>query len=100
MTAFRVFWLTMLVAGVAGELLALTNSLRADTLSERVWWLVGLPYLGALIRCLLGAFMVWLLVHFVLYGLVNWYGRELVICLALGLSVWIVWTAAALMYGS
>lgn len=95
---FRWCWRLLLVAGVALEVRALTNSADGDTLSERVWWLVESPLVGPLIRCLLGAFMAWLLVHFICWGWVNWQGRELVMCLAIGLAAWIVWSAAELMY--
>lgn len=87
----------MLLVGVALEVRALTNSVVGDTLSERVWWLVSLLWIGPLIRCLLGAFMIWLTVHLTLWGLVRWQGHELIVCLCAGTAVWVAWMVLLLL---
>lgn len=97
---FRWCWRLLLVLGVSLEVRALTNGIDGDTLSERVWWLVDLPWVGSLIRCTLAAFMAWLAVHFVMRGWVEWRGRELVVCLACGLAAWIVLAGWRLAYGA
>jgi hypothetical protein len=55
------------LAWLAFELRAATNKRSGDTTSEMVWSLEARPYVGALLRPLLGVFLVSLVGH-LLFG--------------------------------
>lgn len=63
---FTIAWIVIGLAALFLEITALLNPAKGDTLSENVWkWLRGKP----LRKFLLGAFLFWLLMHFLTEGM-------------------------------
>lgn len=58
-------WAVIFGAGVAWEFRAIFDKGRGDTLSETVWRLLRT---ASVWRWLVGAFLGWLIVHFVFFG--------------------------------
>lgn len=93
---FRISWLGITAIAVWLEFAALRNSIHNDTLSERVAWVQGLPWVGPIFRCLLAAFLFWLLIHFATAYVCSrtgrvtfwWDARHLMICLVIGIGFW------------
>lgn len=95
---YRWIWRALLLAVVLAEVSALTNPHAHDTLSERTWWLCRVPHFGPVFRCLGAAFGLWLITHLFFIEWVPWYGRALVVWLAIGAAAWMVWATWSLVF--
>lgn len=73
MSYFTIAWLLWGVYFLAVEIPALLNDRKGDTLSEHIWNWFAIRRKGRayrLRRFVLGAFMLWLSIHFMTGGLV------------------------------
>lgn len=65
MTYWSYLWITLILIGVALEIVALFNAAAGDTLSEHVWAAYKHPTWGQFVAWMLTAFLLWLAYHWV-----------------------------------
>lgn len=73
MNRWRILWLVLLVIVLTFEFIAIFNGTPGDTISENVWELLSLSWLVWLV---FAAVLTWLVVHFLLPRVRDWWERK------------------------